>query len=189
MAALVMFGAPPDSFWPAGPATLVLEPPAFLYALAANYRALKSYRYDPPGVDRVALLHRIKTNLAAGLPAVFGFYLFASIAAAARTGEVPVPGPSDQGIGGHAVVAVGYDDARVIAGANGEPGTTGALRIRSSWGAAWGDGGYGWLPYDYVLRELAHDWWSLVSAEWASLENPTLRMSNSPSDKPGENLK
>jgi len=188
MAALVLFGAPPDAFWPAGPQTLMCEPPAFLYALAASYRALQYYRYDPVGVDRLALLHRIKANLAAGLPAVFGFYLFDSIAAAARTGEIPAPGPSDKGIGGHAVVAVGCDDARVVGDPGGEP-STGALRIRNAWGTAWGDGGYGWLPYDYVLRELALDWWSVLNAEWVNPDNSIFRISNKPLDKSGENKK
>ena len=28
------------------------------------------------------------------------------------------------------------------------------------------DGGYGWLPYEYVLKGQAVDWWSLIQAEW-----------------------
>jgi len=70
-------------------------------------------------------------------------------------------------VGGHAVVAVGYDDNMKIKNTNpGDVETTGAFLIRNSWGTRWGDGGYGWLPYDYVLRRLAVDWWSLLKNEW-----------------------
>lgn len=174
--ALVLFGGPPEAYWPSCPQTLVLEPPAFLYAFGSNYRALKYYRYDPKGTERPALLRRIKAHLAAGLPAVFGFYLFDSIVAAAKTGEIPFPGPNDKAIGGHALVAVGYDDAHVITHPSGGPTTTGALRIRNSWGPAWGDHGYGWLPYEYVLRDLATDWWTLLKVDWFDIENPIFKL-------------
>lgn len=65
---------------------------------------------------------------------------------------------------GHAIVAVGYDDALEITNIQCNKATTGALPIRNSWGR--GDQGYGCPPYDYVLDRLALDFWSLVAMEW-----------------------
>lgn len=167
MGAMVLFGVPPEEFWPYVIADFDKEPPAFCYAFAQNYQALSYYRLDPPGVDRKALLSRIKSNLAAGLPSMFGFTVYSSIAQADKTGNIPFPVRGERIMGGHAVDAVGYDDSlKIRNNAVGAEETTGALLLRNSWGAEWGVGGYGWLPYEYVLRGLAEDWWSLLKAEW-----------------------
>jgi C1A family cysteine protease len=167
MGALVLFGVPPEEYWPHKTADFEKEPPAFCYAFAQNYQAITYYRLDPPGTSKDALLARIKTNLAAGLPSMFGFTVYSSISQAGSTGKIAYPTPGERVAGGHAVAAVGYDDGLKIK--NAGPGgreTTGALLIRNSWGTGWGSAGYGWLPYEYVSKGLAQDWWSLLKNEW-----------------------
>ncbi len=98
---------------------------------------------------------------------MFGFPVYASIDQATASGKIPWPAPHERVMGGHALVAVGYDDALPITNAGPDGSTTkGALLIRNSWGTAWGDRGYGWLPYEYIVKKQAVDWWSLAKAEW-----------------------
>jgi C1A family cysteine protease len=167
MGALVLFGVPPEQYYPYVTSDFDNEPPAFCYAFGQNFQAITYYRLDPPGTTPEALLTRIKTNLAASLPAIFGFTVYSSYTQANTSGKIPFPAKGDTIAGGHAIMAVGYDDDMKIENTNPGGGQTkGALMFRNSWGTGWGDQGYGWLPYDYVLKSLAVDWWALLKNEW-----------------------
>jgi C1A family cysteine protease len=167
MGALTLFGVPPEDYWPYGEKDFDLEPSAFCYSFAQNYQAINYYRLDPPGTTCDELLKKIKINLAVGLPSMFGFTVYSSYSQADNTGRIPYPTDGEEIVGGHAIVAVGYDDNMKIKNTNPKSEeTTGAFLIRNSWGTGWGDEGYGWLPYDYILKELALDWWSILKNEW-----------------------
>lgn len=162
MQAMALFGAPPSQYWPYITSQFDVEPEAFHYAFADKYRAIQYYRLDQPGISGSALLKRVKLFIAYGYPSMFGFtvYNFGN-----ADGEFAYPGPGDSVKGGHAVVAIGYDDARKIGNKKG------ALKIRNSWGTGWGQSGYGWLPYAYVEKGLAVDFWSLFKADYFKTKN------------------
>ncbi|HVP21554.1 MAG TPA: C1 family peptidase [Anaerolineaceae bacterium] len=169
MGALSLFGTPPEQYWKYTDVhpDFDLEPSAFCYAFAQNYQAISYYRLDPVGTAPADLLSRIKTWLAAGLPSMFGFTVYSSISQADTTGKIPFPMKGENVLGGHAIDAVGYDDKMRIKNTSaGATETIGALLIRNSWGTGWGDAGYGWLPYEYVLQGLAVDWWTILKTEW-----------------------
>lgn len=120
------------------------RPPQACYDNAVRHKAL-SY-FSVPQLDR-----QIRGCLAAGWPVVFGFSCFDAIDTpeVARSGRLPLPGPGDAVIGGHAVMLVGYDDA----GRN--------FLVRNSWGN-WGIQGNFLMPYEYVLRsDLSSDFWTV----------------------------
>ena len=158
---MALFGAPPEQYWRYKIAAFDDEPPAFCYAFGQNYQALKYYRLDPPGTSPSEILGCIKKYLAAELPSMFGFTVYSSFPSIGDgTGDIPFPQPGEDVLGGHAIDAVGYDNAKKIGN------NKGALLIRNSWGTAWGENGYGWLPYKYVEAGLADDFWSLVRSEY-----------------------
>jgi C1A family cysteine protease len=166
MAAMALFGLPPEKYWPYNESTYNDEPSAFMYSYAKNFKALLYYRLDANGVKGQALLNSIKDSLRNCLPMIFGFTCFTSLDQA-DDGRIPFPDKNEEVDGGHAVMAVGFDDnMKIVNPNNNKIVSIGAIKIRNSWSSLWGESGYGWLPYDYVLSGIADDWWSMTKAEW-----------------------
>jgi C1A family cysteine protease len=93
----------------------------------------------------------MKSCLAQGYPFIFGFVVYESFESeeVAKTGILNMPKPGEASVGGHAVLACGYDD------------NTRMFKIRNSWGADWGQKGYFMMPFDYISNpNLASDFWT-----------------------------
>lgn len=165
MKAMVLFGVPPEKYWPYDVDRFNEEPSSFCFSFAQSYQAIEYYRLDPPGTPPSTVLETVKRNLAGQLPAMFGFSVYSSIPPIGDDkGEIPFPSNGDSHEGGHAVLAVGYDDQKKIGS------TKGALLIQNSWGTDWGENGYGWLPYAYIETGLADDFWTMIKAEYIDTE-------------------
>src|SRR5208337_5008241 len=122
-----------ETEWPYVITRFRTRPPAKCYADALKYRAVLYQRLTP-------ILNQLKGCLASGYPFVFGFTVYESFESAqvAQTGHAPMPAPTEASIGGHAVIAVGYDDSQNW------------FIVRNSWGVGWGIKGYFMMPYAYL---------------------------------------
>ena len=164
MESLVLFGTPPEAFWPYDIPNFDVEPTSFCYAFAANYEALKYFRLDPNGSTGQQVLDRVKNYLLLGFPSMFGFPVYDEFMHVPKDGKVAFPAPQSKLYGGHAQVAVGFDDNLMIGSEKG------ALLVRNSWGENWGLSGYAWMSYKYITASLAQDWWTIIDAKWVKLD-------------------
>src|SRR5215472_4255435 len=120
----------PETEWPYDIAKFADQPPTACYQDARKYKAIRYQRV-------VQSLSQMKGCLAAGTPFVGGFSVYESIQnpQVEQTGDIPLPRQGESLLGGHAILIVGYDDAKQV------------FNLRNSWGDGWGNGGYGTLPY------------------------------------------
>jgi C1A family cysteine protease len=166
MGALAYFGTCPEEYDPYVPAYFDREPTAFQYAMAGNYKGTQYARIDSHGLSATDVLDQLKGMLLKGWPWVFGFTCYDSLDYVGASGAIPFPKASERQTGGHCIDGVGFSDTYDKC-PNAAPG---AFMIRNSWGTSWGEVGYGWLPYDYVLRGVAEDFWTLTKADWIDPE-------------------
>ncbi len=142
-------GAPHEPLWPYVIAKFRKKPSAAAYKDAKKHQAVLYQRV-------VQTPEQLKGCLASGFPFVFGFSVYESFEtqAVATSGHAPMPKPGERQLGGHAVMAVGYDDAN------------GWFVVRNSWGTKWGMKGYFTLPFAYLLDDnLADDFWTIRLVE------------------------
>jgi len=96
----------------------------------------------------------IKSCIASGYCCMIGFTVYESFESIGSDGVMPVPGATEQVLGGHEVLIYGYDDSK------------GVLSVLNSWGEGWGDGGTFYMPYqvaaapntDLCIQHLGPKW-------------------------------
>lgn len=147
MKAVAQYGACLETVWPYEVAKFSTEPSVYAKRDALNRQVL-CYRRCPS-------LRDVRACLAGGYPCVGGFAVPERVTSerVSRTGVIPYPSPKENFIGGHAVLFVGYDDRKKW------------LVFQNSWGTDWGDKGFGYLPYVFVEKSLASDFWTVNHTE------------------------
>jgi C1A family cysteine protease len=130
-----------ESDWAYNTAKFTIKPPAAADASAPGNKVKST--------TNLASFDDVKAAIADGHAVAFGFEVFSSFQWIGKTGVMPMPKPNEGVLGGHAVLAVGYDDAKKL------------LTVRNSWGTSWGDKGYFYMPYDYAKNtEWTMDFWT-----------------------------
>jgi hypothetical protein len=143
--ALNRWGQPDERLWPYDPHRTDTDasyaPPLAALDPTACYRTYLTQL--PFGVDE------IRRYLALGRTVLLGLQLN-DVFDDPPGGLIPMPTPRDRFTDGHALLVVGYADATMTG--------DGTFMVRNSWGDAWGDGGYGYLPYQYLHQYGGEVW-------------------------------
>lgn len=139
-----------EDVWPYVVSRFATRPSVLAYKYAASLTVKSYLRIN------VSDIMAKKSAIATGHPVVFSISVYESFESdtATNQGIIPMPSPSESTLGGHAMAIIGYDDNKVIGVSKG------AYEVRNSWGTAWGDHGYCWIPYDYLNNSsLCDDNW------------------------------
>ena len=131
------------SSWPYIVSKFKDRPPSKCWKAALQFQAL---RYMP--IRQTT--QELRGCLAEGYPIVFGFVVYPEIEDVGSDGILPMPSIDNGPLGGHCVAIVGYNDI------------TRLFKCANSWGEGWGDKGYFYMPYEYMVRtDLSMDFWTI----------------------------
>lgn len=131
------YGACAEETWPFDLDAVDDEPPSEAYD--------EAWSFGISGAEAVPTdLTAWKTALAEGNPIIFALELYDSFDRQRKKGLVPVPSTreaSREDHASHAMLCVGYSDPDQV------------FIVRNSWGRSWGDKGYCYIPYKYMMNE------------------------------------
>jgi len=148
--ALIKYGVSSETLWPYDISKFTTRPLTSAYTEALNHQVISASRVLQSSAS-------MKGCLYSGQPFVVGILVYSSFESqtVARTGYVPMPNTlREQVLGGHAIICVGYNDAKKV------------WIMKNSWGSGWGDKGYFYLPYNYLLSSgLSGDMWKITKVE------------------------
>lgn len=159
---VVNLGVCPETLWPYDISRFTQKPPDQCYQDALDHQVVAYQRIDQTS-DPIRTLQQMKGCLADGYPFVFGFTVYDSFESkeVTESGELNMPQPGESVQGGHAVLAIGYDDA------------TQRFLVRNSWGEKWGKKGYFTIPYAYLTdSNLSADFWTIRMVEVSEHPEP-----------------
>lgn len=143
MKSINKLGVCPETMWPYDITKFTEKPTDECYEMAEKHTAIKYHRV-------LQDMNHLRGCLNNGLPFAFGFTIYESFESeeTAKTGIMKMPTKDEKCLGGHAIMAVGYDDERKV------------FIIRNSWGIEWGDKGYFYMPYEFITnKDLCSDFW------------------------------
>lgn len=149
---LKKYGACHEDYWPNEEDAITDEPSSDAYDHAAHFKIAEAEYVETD-------LNLYRQTLADGYPIAFCLNTFTSFdEATANRGRVPVPKKAEQQReehGWHAMLCVGYLDKDQM------------FIVRNSWGKAWGDKGYCYIPYKYVIHPdlNGHDTWIIKAVD------------------------
>ncbi len=157
IASLQEYGACSETTYPFDEEMVNEEPHQEAYDEAASFLVQET---ELVPVDLYAWKH----CLAEGYPIVFGISLFNSFDSHKKKGLVPMPSQTEasrESHGGHAMLCVGYSDKDKV------------FIVRNSWGEDWGDSGYCYIPYDYLMNTEFNDGdsWIIKQLENVDFDN------------------
>ena len=134
---LVDQGAASLAAMPYDPRDFRRAPSAAARREAANYKIASFGAVERSSHD--SFVREVKRHLVQRRPVIIGIWVYPDFRRLNRSNPI-YDDASGYNSGGHAIVIVGYDDARS------------AFKIINSWGTDWGIDGYGWIDYDASER-------------------------------------
>lgn len=144
------YGSTWERLWPYHEEFFAEKPGWLAYWLGKRHRAV---RYERVAVDA----QEMETCLYQGFPIVIGCDIYTTFMGdeAAKTGKIPTPDTNtEKYLGGHSMLVCGYRQKDRV------------FIVRNSWGKGWGDRGYCYMEYDYLLNEnICGDYWAVKFTE------------------------